>query len=326
MLTYTRLFLVTVTISLSFFGFVADISAQSNRNPTMTSQRSDSDKENLYAKYSENKKVPSPERQRLAYDAARDYVKLYGSDTDHFLPEMRKFVANYERGFRHSEIQSAYTAKKYTKVFELGRSVLQLDPEDFYVLSTLVEGGYGNAQSGNVSLNEETIGYARKAIELLDGNKVTNADPFPNLEAGRGFLNLALGWFLRTQSPVEAAAALVKAAKSDSSYKSDPLTYNLLGIAILKGEYAQVSADYNSKYGNKPPSPEQQATLEHINQVGARAVDAYARAVALTTNPEQQEARNKMLSVLTALYKSFHNNSDAGLSDLIANVLTKPLP
>jgi Tfp pilus assembly protein PilF len=177
-----------------------------------------------------------------------------------------------------------------------------------------------------VSLNEETIGYARKAIELLDGNKVTDADPFANLEAGRGFLNLALGWFLRTQSPVEAAAALVKAAKSDSSYKSDPLTYNLLGIAILKGEYAQVSADYNSKYGNKPPSPEQQAMLEHINQVGERAIDAYARAVALTTNPEQQEARNKMLSVLTALYKSFHNNSDAGLNDLIANVLTKPLP
>ena len=33
-----------------------------------------------------------------------------------------------------------------------------------------------------------------------------------------------------------------------------------------------------------------------------------------------------MLAQLTSLYKSFHNNSDAGLNDLIATVLSKPLP
>jgi len=29
---------------------------------------------------------------------------------------------------------------------------------------------------------------------------------------------------------------------------------------------------------------------------------------------------------LTALYKNFHNNSDAGLDQLIATVLSKPIP
>ena len=57
-----------------------------------------------------------------------------------------------------------------------------------------------------------------------------------------------------------------------------------------------------------------------------RAIDAYARAVALSTKPEQQEAKNKILAQLTVLYKNFHNNSDAGLSELISTVLSKPLP
>jgi len=59
--------------------------------------------------------------------------------------------------------------------------------------------------------------------------------------------------------------------------------------------------------------------------VAERAIDAYARAVALSTGPEQIEAKSKILVQLTALYKNFHNNSDAGLSELIATVLSKPL-
>jgi hypothetical protein len=48
--------------------------------------------------------------------------------------------------------------------------------------------------------------------------------------------------------------------------------------------------------------------------------------VALSAKPEQQEARGKMMTQLTALYKNFHNGSDAGLNEYIAAVLSKPLP
>ena len=99
-----------------------------------------------------------------------------------------------------------------------------------------------------------------------------------------------------------------------------------MGVAILKGEFAQLSAKYNEEFGTKPPSKEQAAMLEHVSQVADRAIDALARAVALSTGPEQQEAKSKILVQLTALYKSFHNNSEAGLSELISTVLSKPLP
>ena len=66
--------------------------------------------------------------------------------------------------------------------------------------------------------------------------------------------------------------------------------------------------------------------LEKIVKLGEHALDAYARAVALTTQPDQQEGKAKMLAQLTTLHKNFHNNSDAGLAELIAGVLSKPLP
>lgn len=94
----------------------------------------------------------------------------------------------------------------------------------------------------------------------------------------------------------------------------------------MKGEYARVSAEYNTKFGNKPPSPEQQAMLQQIIKLGDRAIDAYARAVALNTKPDQVESRNRIMAKLVKLYKSFHEGSDTGLNELIAGVLAKPLP
>ena len=296
------------------------------RNPTMTSQLDDADREQLYTRFSENKKVPVAERQKLAYEAARDYVKRYSGEQDVHLAEMRRFVHEYERVMANYEVHEAIAAKKYAKAFEIGRASLKKDPANFYVLATLAQAGYANSQAGDTSLNEETVDYAKRALAVIDSEKQTKPDPFASIGDADGFLSFTLGWFLRAQAPADAAPALVRSVKSGSRYKDDPLTYNLLGIAILKGEYAQVSAEYNEKFGNKPPSPEQDAMLKRIIHLGERAIDAYARAIALSTKPEQQEGRNKMLIQVTQLYKSFHNGSDEGLNELIAGVLSKPLP
>ena len=314
-----RIFITTTfLIALSSVSFA--------QNPTMPTQLADAEKEQLYTRFAENKKVPIAERQRLAYEAAREYVSRFSQQGDPHLPELRRFVNEYERVLRNYELHQAYKTKKFAKAFEIGRATLKKEPENFYVLATLTQAGYENSQTGDAALTEESIGYTKNAIAIVDSGKLSQFDPFASVEDARGFLNFALGWFLRTQSPVEAAEALTKAAKSGSKYKDDPLTYNLLGITILKGEYAQVAAEYNTKFGNKPPSPEQQAMFDRITKLGERVIDAYARAVALSTRPEHAEAKTKMLAQLTALYKNFHNNSDAGLNELLAGVLSKPLP
>lgn len=296
------------------------------RNPTMTEQQRDADKESLFARYTEHKRVPQSDQQRLAYEAGKEYLRLFGTDIDPNVKEVRRFVTEYERVRRQYDIDTAFNTKDYARTFEIGLVLLQKQPEDFYVLGTLAEAGYENAVAGNASLNAETIGYAKKARQLLEDGKVNKADPFKTVEVARGFLNFALGNLLRDQSPVEAAASFRKAVETESPYRTDASAYHRLGIAILKGEFAQLSAEYNEKYGSKEASAEQTAMLDRVVRLAERAIDAYARAVALSASPQQQEARRKIMEQLTALYKNFHNDSDAGLSELIVNVLAKPLP
>lgn len=320
-----RFFLTAIATALLLSGFAPGISAQ--RNPTMPSQQTDTQKDSLYATFSDLKRVPVAENQKLAYEAAKEYMRRYGGDDmDPDVKVVRKFVSDFERVKGEFNIDTAYGAKNYTKTFEIGRTLLQKQPENFYFLSILVEAGYENAIAGNSSLNTETVGYAKRAIKLVDDGKVTKSDPFKNIEFARGFLNFVVGNFLKDQSPIEAAAAFLKAIQSDSPYRTEPVAYHRLGAALLKGEFAQLSTEYNEKYGAKNSSSEQRAMFDRINHLVERAIDAYARAVALSTNPQQQDARNKVLAQLTALYKSFHNDSDAGLNELIATVLSKPLP
>jgi hypothetical protein len=320
---------VPIIVTLVLFGLTASISAQTPErpiNPTMPSQHRDDLKESLYAQFTEYKNSLNPEERRLAYPAGKDYLRKFGADNDSFARDVQKYVTEYERAGHDVEVYKAYSTKNYAKAFELGRSHLKTDPDDYFILATLTEAGYESALAGNPSLNEETVGYARRAIKLLEAGKVTKADPFKSLDLARGFLNIIVGWFLKDQVPVEAAAAFLKALQSEASFRSDPSIYHRMGGAILRGDLTQLSTEYNETFGSKPSSPEQTAMLERIKHLAARAIDAYARAVALSTTAEQQPARSKILEQLTALYKNFHNGSDAGLNELIATVLSKPLP
>jgi hypothetical protein len=224
------------------------------------------------------------------------------------------------------DLLAAYNAGNYAKVFETGRPAVKTDPEDFQALSLLVEAAHDSAVAGKTGFTSEAAGYARRAIKLIEDGKISKPEPFKSLEIARGFLNFALGNFVKDENPVEAAAAYEKAVKSDSPYRADPAAYHRLGASILKGEFAQLSNEYNQKYGGQKESPEQAAMLKRITHLVEQTIDAYARAIALSTKPEQKDAREKILTQLTTIYKSFHNNSDAGLNELIATVLSKPIP
>jgi hypothetical protein len=332
--------LAILTVVLPLLTFAAGVAAQravpTPEHPPMVSKQFETDKETIYAAFSANKRSPNPEQQNRAYRAAKEFVRRYGGEEDNYLDEARKFITDFEKQIKQYEVYTAYRTKKYAKAFELGRPLLQANNNDFLVLGILAEAGYENAVAGDGSLNEETIGYLRRAIQLVEAGKVSRADPFKSVDAAGGFLNLALGWFLKDKAPVEAAASFVRAVQPKSPYAQDALAYYRLGVAILKGEFAQLSAEYNEKFGAKRASPEQQEMFERIAQAGERAIDAFARSVALS-NPKNlvkdagstqltPEFRSRALEQLTALYKDLHNNSDAGLNELIAGVLLKPLP
>jgi hypothetical protein len=279
----------------------------------------------LYTKYYE-KRQGGIDDEKVAYGLAQDFLQRFGADDDTYVKAVRKFVAKYEANQRELGFGQAFVAKDYPKAFEFGRQILSKEPENFKIMVQVVQAGYLNSQNGNTSLNADSMTIAKQALQLLDANKVTDPAPMPTIEDARGYLNFALGSFLIASSPGEAALVLVKALNSSPAYKIDPTTYFLLGTAVYNGEYQQLYTEYKEKYAGKDESPEQKALLERLNHTGDRAVDAMARAVALATKPEQQAFKKKALAQLTDIYKDFHNNSDAGLNELIAAVLSKPLP
>ena len=331
-----RLLPATIAAAVLLCGSAVSVHAQADpRNPAMASQRFDNDKDARYARFSEYKKGVSPEQQKRAYQAAKSFLQLYGGDNDFYAKEAKKFVADFEARMYQVDIYAAFDAKNYAKTFEIGRPLLKASPENFFLLGLLAEAGYQNSLMGNTSLNDETIDYLRRAIPMIEAGKVANPEPFKDIETAAGFLNVALGVLAKDKAPAEAAAAYTKAIQPKSPYTNDPLTYYRLGVANI-AQYGPLSIEYNDKFGAKQSSPEQRAALEKLNGLVVRALDAYARAVALSdparppaVAPATQftpEFRAKVLAQLTGLYKSLHNDSDAGLSDLISSVLSKPLP
>lgn len=314
-----------IALASLLFGLCLAITA-SAQTGAMTSKQFDDNKEALYTRFTYYRQSRNPEEQKYAYPAAREYLFNYSGFDDAETREVRKFVTEYERALHERELFEAFSKKQYPKTFELGRPMLKTAPDHFYALGILTESGYESLLNGDASLKTEAADYARRAISLLESGKASDPKPFKNADNATGFLNFALGTFVKDDQPVEAAAAFLKAVKTDSPFRTDPIVYHRMGVAILKGEFANLSAEYNEKFGNKPSSPEQEKMLRQLLGVAERAIDAYARAAALSTKPEQQATREKILAQLTPLYKSFHNDSDAGLQELIASVLSKPLP
>ena len=80
-------------------------------------------------------------------------------------------------------------------------------------------------------------------------------------------------------------------------------------------------------YSGKDETPESKLALANINQIVDRMIDGYARAVALAgTNPLYTQQKTVWNDSLTQWYKYRNNNTDTGMSQLVAGILSKPLP
>jgi hypothetical protein len=264
-------------------------------------------------------------QQKLAYQQGQEYLTKYGTDQDQYVAYIRKWNAKYEKVGREVEFNNALAAKDWAKGFAAGKQILSIDGENFVVMTRLVDAGYRNAVAGNRSLNNESIALARKSLALIESGSVTDPAPFKSLEDAGGFLNYTLGWLIRETSPAEAAQLVHKAANT-STYKNLPGTYLLLASTMIASEYEPQANEYNLKHGGKEVTPEGEAMAARVKAVAERVIDAYARAAALLTKPEQQKDKAAVMEDLTDLYKTFHSNSDVGLNELIASVLAKPLP
>jgi len=279
-----------------------------------------------YTEFRENLKKD----QAKANELAKKYLACPAvAGEEQITNYLKNFVTLYEKASRKDQISDlVYNKKDYPKAFEIGKAVLADEPENVKVMIDLAYAGYAAATAKNSTFNDDAINYAKKAMQLIEaGKSPDNWTPYTGKEEALAYLNNAIGLLTVQKNPSEGLPYLIKAAQFESKLKKLPFTYGTIAGAYEAGEYAKLSADYKTCCEGKDETPQSKLALENINQVIDRMIDAYARAVALAGNePANQAAKKEWMESLSTWYKYRHNQTDTGLNEMIASILSKPLP
>jgi hypothetical protein len=274
--------------------------------------------------------------QAKAYEAAKKHLACpAGTPTEEqqkIIDYLTKWTKAYEEGTKKNRINEVlvalYNNKNYPEAFKIGREILATEPENIQVLVHLGANGYLVVPLKNVQLLSEGVQYANKSLQMLDGGKtLTDWGPLGSKDVAVAYLNYTIGSLTVEKDPSAALKNLIKAAQFETPLKKSPITYALIAGAYETGPYAKQSDEYKRLYLDKDETPESKLALANINQLVDRMIDAYARAVALAgTTAELAAQKTEWTASLTQWYKFRNNKSEAGMNELVASILSKPLP
>jgi len=264
-----------------------------------------------------------PAQQKIAYDAAKTYLTTCPEDPEDKVASYmkNKFVVPYEAmtagATVKKQFEDAFKQKNYADQIKLGKQILETEPDSPAIYIIL-----GVTGLGDQSLLTESAQFAKRAIELIESGKPFA--PYESKDKALAALNYTIAKSHLKNAPAEAIPYFLKAARYESDVKKNPRVYAELAGAYGDGPVAKLTDDYKSKVGpNQTETPESKLALENLNQVIDRQIDALARAAALSTNAADKAA---VMEQLTELYKYRNKADTTGLNELVAGVLSKPLP
>ncbi len=289
-------------------------------------------KDAAYKKFLELRK----DDQAKAFEEAKKYLACPVGDTvtpetQKIIDYLKKWSTAYEKGMKKIKFTTLlYTDKKYPEAYALGREILAEEPDNLKILVDLGANGYVVAPMKNAQLNTESLDYARKALQQIESGKtVEDWAPLANKEAATAYLNFTIGTLTLEKEPANALKNLIKAAQFETPLKKSPFAYAYIAAAYETGPYATMSEEYKRLHGGKDETPESKLALANINQIVERMIDGYARAVALAGSDAQFATQKAVWTESLTTWYKYLNPTDAqltGMNQLIASVLSKPLP
>jgi len=205
--------------------------------------------------------------------------------------------------------------KKFDEAFAKGAELLTSNPDSLDVLVQLIAVGTDQAKQKNLKLVPKTMQYGAHVIELLESDKKPSdmddagwkqykSVELPSLYQSMGLLSLVSG---------DRAGAKGRLAKAMELAPTEPVNYILLS-SILFGEYQEKALHFKGMPEGPAKEAELKTTLALLDQV----IDAYAHTIALSDGNERLKgARQQYVEDLETYYKYRHNNSTAGMQQLI---------
>jgi len=283
----------------------------------------------LYQSFLKNLKAD----QAKAYDEAKKYLACpaAGEVTEaqqKIIDYLKNFITKYEAATKKTDYRiKLYNEKNYVVAYAMGKEILQAEPENLQVLVDLGANAYLLPPVKNPQLTAEGLGYAQKALQMLDSGKtLEDWKPLASKDEAVAYLNYSIGALTLEKDPSAALKNLIKAAQFETLLKKSPYTYAYIAGAYETGPYAKMSEEYKRLYQGKDETPESKLMLANINQIIDRMIDAYARAVALATDAQYKEVKVGWNESLTTWYKYRNSDKIDGMDQLVAGVLSKPLP
>ena len=284
----------------------------------------------LYKTFTDNRTADQPK----AYDAAKKYLACpVATPTEaqtKIIEYLTRWVGLYEKGSRKNRFNDEmYNKKNYVEAFKLGKEILQDEPDNAKVVIDMGANGYLVGPLNNPQLTAEAIEYAKKGIQMLEaGKKVEDWTPLQNQGVATAYMNYTIGFLTIEKDPTTALKHLIKSAQFESQLKTSAFTYALIAGAYETGPYAKQSADYKAMFSGKDETPESKLALANINQIVDRMIDGYARAVALAGSDAKLATQKTAWNDSLKQWFKFRNPNEpeTGVDQLVASILTKPLP
>jgi hypothetical protein len=320
--------LITLSAIAAMLALPVAARSISEREVALQDQCTQENKDAYYKTFLDNRNSDQPK----ALENAKKYVACppaadITEDGKKIIDYLNRWVGKYEEAMKKAQLPDLlYNKRDYDKAYALGRELTAAEPENLKYLIDLGANGYLLVTRKNPSMNAEAVNYARKAIQMLEAGKtVEDWKPLSGKDDSLAYLNYTIGTLTLEQDPSGALKNLIKSAQYETPLKKEPVTYANIGGAYETGPYAKLSDQYKV-FAGKDETPESKLLLANINQIVDRMIDAYARAVALAGSDAKYTEQKKVWTAsLTDWYK-YRNKSDAGMTEMVASVLSKPLP
>ena len=278
------------------------------------------DKYQLIRQNKETNRQAASQATKEAYDIAKEFLQKYRRDGDIYTNYLIKYTNAYESAVVKTELAPVINNGDYQEAFGRYRQILSREPENLKSLIFLSEIGVGAEIAGQSGFKAEAINYTKHAIRLINaGITLEPGKVFAAKDEIQARLNYNLAVLMAKDDPGMAVSHLTNALKYDSSLRSEASVYALLAQAYGNSEYEIRRNEYAERC-TKPGATETsscKSALKEINHLSDRIIDAYAHAVAFSSDPKYSKSRDRWMAGLIELYKYRHEGSDIGLPGLI---------
>jgi tetratricopeptide (TPR) repeat protein len=284
---------------------------------------------------------------------ACEAVKAFATYLNGYLPGSKDWVTKTERKRNLDALFAKWApatrANNWDESYNLGKQILAIDPDALNVI--LVMGSIGLDETLKTpritKYNDDTLKYAKIAIEKLNAGKTSNDFGFHTFtyavrdaekkaiipaskENALGWMNYTIGavTYFGLNNKKDSLPYLYKATQLNSQTKTLPQVYGILGDYYFD-EVVRLGEEIKTKTieAGMKDTDETKALIALQKGYTERAIDAYARAqnAVPTTDTARKAYRDGIGKRIETLYKVRFDNVD-GIAAFVKTQLAKPLP